>query len=131
MKSFAMLSCVLTIVLNFNASLHAADGEAGKKKLVHVVCLKFADTVTPEQIKKIETDFRALKAKIPQIIEYAGGANFGTERAKGFAHCSVVAFKSKEDLDTYVKHPDHAAFAASLKDLVADVFVMDFWDVVP
>jgi hypothetical protein len=128
MKSLGLCSFVVLAALSFNCSVHAAD--AGKK-LVHVVCLKFADNVTPEQIKKIEADFRALKAKIPQIQEYAGGANISTERAKGFQHCSVVAFKSKEDLETYIKHPDHAAFAASLKDVVADVFVMDFWDPAP
>jgi len=122
MKFLSMSLCALVLsAASFSA--HAADG-----KMVHVVCFKYKEGVTADQIKKMETDFRALKDKIPQIVSYTGGATVPSGKDKGFNHCSVLTFKSKDDLDAYVKNPDHAAFAKSLGDLVADAFVIDYME---
>jgi hypothetical protein len=95
---------------------------------VHVVCLKLKDDATPEQIKKLQQDFRDLKGKIPEIVSYSGGANISPERSKGLNHCSVLTFKSKKDLETYNVSEAHKALVASMKDLVVDVCVLDFWE---
>ena len=46
---------------------------------------------------------------------------------KGFTHCFIVTFKSENDRDTYIAHPDHKAFAKTLGPVLEDVFVIDFW----
>lgn len=126
MRRSMVLGAVLALCVQWTAG--AAEEAAGKQKLVHVVCLKLKDGAAPEQVKKLEQDFRALKAQIPQIVSYAGGANFNLERSKGLNHCSVLTFKSKEDLEVYAKHAAHVALVASMKDLVVDVCVLDFWE---
>jgi hypothetical protein len=122
MKLLSMSLCAL-VLSAASYSAHAADG-----KMVHVVCFKYKEGVTAEQIKKMEADFRALKEKIPQIASYTGGAAIATGKDKGFNHCSVLTFKDKADLDTYVKNADHQAFAKSLGDIVADAFVIDYME---
>ncbi len=122
MKFVSMLVCALVL------SAASYSVQAGEGKLVHVVCFKFKEGASAERIKKLEADFRALKEKIPQIVSYTGGAAIPTGKDKGFNHCSVLTFKDKADLDTYVKHADHEAFAKGLGDVVADAFVIDYME---
>jgi len=97
------------------------------EKLEHVVCLKFKPTATPEQIKAVEEAFRGLKQKIPGILSLEWGTNVSPEKHdKGFTHCFILSFKSDQDRDTYLVHPDHKAFGKVLGPVMEDVFVIDF-----
>ncbi len=108
------------ILLTMNAN--AAD------KLQHVVSFKFKSSATPEDIKKIEDGFRALKEKIPQMVSLEWGTNISKEKHdKGFTHCFIVTFKNEHDRDAYIAHPDHKAFGRALGPILEDVFVIDFW----
>jgi len=119
MKKFiALISLAFLLTMNANA----AD------RLLHVVSFKFKSATAPADIKKVEEDFRGLKAKIPQIANLEWGTNVSKENHnKGFTHCFVVTFKSEKDRDTYITHPDHKAFAKALGPVLEDVFVIDFW----
>ena len=117
-KAIALIPLVILLTMNANA----AD------KLQHVVSFKFKGTATPQEIKKVEDAFRALKGKIPQISSFEWGTNVSKENHdKGFTHCFIVTFKSEQDRDTYAAHPDHKAFAKDLGPILEDVFVIDFW----
>ena len=99
-----------------------------KKMLYHVVSFKFKPDATPEQIKGVEQAFVGLKAKIPTIKSLEWGTNVSPEKHdKGFTHCFVLTFASEKDRDDYLPHPDHKAFGATLRPIIADVFVIDFW----
>lgn len=121
MKIFAIILFALSIS-GMIASANAAD------KLQHVVCFKFKSAATPEQIQKVEQAFQALKGKIPQIVALEWGTNVSKEqRDKGFTHCFILTFKSAQDRDTYIGHPEHKAFGKVLGPVLEDVFVIDFW----
>ena len=97
-------------------------------KLNHVVSFKFKSTATPEDIKKVEEAFQALKKKIPQVESLEWGTNVSKEnRDKGFTHCWILTFKNEKDRDGYIQHPEHAAFVKVALPSVDDVFVIDFW----
>lgn len=99
-----------------------------KKMLYHVVSFKFKPDATPEQIKAVEQAFVGLKTKIPTIKSLEWGTNVSPEKHdKGFTHCFILAFASEKDRDDYLPHPDHKAFGATLRPILADVFVIDFW----
>ena len=98
------------------------------EKLQHVVCFKFKATATAQDIKQVEEAFQALKGKIPQIVALEWGTNVSKEKKdKGFTHCYILSFKSEQDLETYVGHPQHKAFGKIVGPLLDDVFVIDFW----
>ncbi|MGO8926870.1 MAG: Dabb family protein [Limisphaerales bacterium] len=121
MKTFAsILSAIL--VSGMMVSAHAAG------KLQHVVCFKFKTTATAQDIKQVEVAFEALKRKIPQVVTLEWGTNVSKEkRDKGFTHCFVLSFRSEQDRDTYVEHPEHKAFGKLVGPMLDDVFVIDFW----
>ena len=103
-------------------STHAAD------KLQHVVCFKFKTAATAQEIKLVEEAFQALKQKIPQVVSLEWGTNVSKEkRDKGFTHCFVLTFKSEQDRDSYIEHPEHKAFGKIVGPVLDDVFVVDFW----
>ena len=117
-KLIALSSVLILLAMNANAA----------EKLQHVVSFKFKSSASSEDIKKVEDGFRALKEKIPQMVNLEWGTNVSKEkRDKGFTHCFIVTFKSEADLDTYIAHPDHKAFGKTLGPVLEDVFVIDFW----
>ena len=97
------------------------------EKLQHVVCFKFKPSASADDIKKVEEAFKGLKHKIPLIVSLEWGTNVSKEnKDKGFTHCFVLTFKSEQDRDAYVVHPDHKAFGKIVGPVLDDVFVMDF-----
>ena len=121
MKTLATLLGALLISATLTTA-HAAD------RLQHVVSFKFKSTATAQDITKVEQAFRALKQSIPQIASLEWGTNVSKEKKdKGFTHCFILTFKSQEDLDAYLPHPEHKAFGKLVGPLLDDVFVIDFW----
>jgi len=113
------------------AILFAAFGTASTfaAELVrHVVCLKFKEGTKAEEIKKVETAFRDLKNKIPDLIlSIEWGTNVSREnRDKGFTHLFFLTFATERDINAYIVHPDHKAFGALLGPVLDDVFVFDY-----
>lgn len=99
-----------------------------KKQLRHVVIFKFKESASADDIAKVETSFKALQGKIPQIKDYEWGINNSPESLnKGFTHCFFLTFDSEEDRAIYLPHPDHKAFAGALGPVIEDVLVVDYW----
>jgi len=118
-----LVALLLTLLISGSLmTAQAAD------KLNHVVSFKFKSTATPEDIKKVEEAFQALKKKISQVESLEWGTNVSKEnRDKGFTHCWILTFKNEKDRDGYIQHPEHAAFVKVALPSVDDVFVIDFW----
>jgi hypothetical protein len=116
---FAILAASLVAAIATTAS--AAE------RLQHVVCFKFKSTASPANIKQVETAFEALKQKIPVIVALEWGTNVSKEKKdKGFTHCFILTFKSEQDRDAYIVHPEHKAFGKIVGPVLDDVFVIDF-----
>jgi hypothetical protein len=93
----------------------------------HIVCLKFKEQASSEQIGEIEKKFPALQESIPGIVSIEWGTNNSPEGLnKDFTHCFIVTFTDEEARSNYLPHPNHQAFVDILKPLLADVFVIDF-----
>jgi len=99
------------------------------KKIRHVVCFKFKEDATKQQIAKVEKAFEDLKKKkkIAEIESLEWGTNNSPEGLnKGFTHCFILTFADEKARDAYLPHPDHKAFGKVLKPILDDVFVIDF-----
>lgn len=98
------------------------------KVLRHVVLFKFTDTSSPEEVKKVEEAFVALKGKISLIKDFEWGKNNSPENLnQGLTHCFLATFHSEKDRDEYLVHPDHQAFVEVLKPHLDKVTVIDYW----
>ena len=127
MKPLLLIGALL-FALTLPAMSDTASSSKNHGPLRHVVAFKFKDSASPADVKKVETAFRALKSKIPQIAGLEAGTNNSPENLnKGCTHGWILTFTSEMDRDAYLVHPDHQEFGKLVRPLVADVFVIDFW----
>lgn len=95
--------------------------------LRHVVLFKFKDDAKPEEIRKVETEFRALKDRIPSVRSLEWGTDVSPEKlSQGFTHCFFVTFANEKDRDAYLPHPAHQDFVKVLKPILDKVLVVDY-----
>ncbi len=98
------------------------------KLLQHVVLFKFKDDAKPEEVKKIEAAFKALKSQIKEIKALEWGLNNSPENLnQGFTHCFLVSFTSEKEREVYLPHPKHKEFVAMLGPVLDKVLVIDYW----
>ena len=121
---------VTVVVCVAVASLGAGDSAAKKPnlgKLRHVVLLKFRDGTRQEQIRAIEDAFRALPAKVPEIIDFEWGTNNSPQnRNHGYTHCFVLTFNDAKARAVYLPHPAHKEFSNLLRPHLDAVLAIDY-----
>jgi hypothetical protein len=114
-------------LINISCFFLKADAP-NTRKLRHVVAFKFKPEVSTGEMQKAATDFRNLKAQIPQIIGFEGGADLAFEKKKSkYTYCFIVTVNNEKDLAIYGAHPKHKAFSKSVDPLLAEVMVVDYW----
>ena len=119
---------VFIMLLPFTSCLFPKANTTKAKKLRHIVAFKFKPEISIEQMQQTTAHFHSLKAKIPEIIEFEGGADIAFEKKKGkYTHCFIVTVKNEKDLAIYGGHPDHKAFSKAVDPLLAEVMVVDYW----
>ena len=96
--------------------------------LRHVVLFAFEETATRTKIQAIEEAFAALPPQIAEIKGFEWGSDVSVEHlADGYTHCFLVTFASLADRDTYLVHPAHRAFVASIQPHLTKALVIDYW----
>ena len=116
---------ILIIVATLGTSFAAGHEASGPYR--HVVCFKFKDDATKEQVSAIEKAFAELPKKIDTINGFEWGTDVSPEGlAQGYTHCFIVSFKDKAGLEVYIPHEAHKEFVAQLKPILDKVFVIDF-----
>lgn len=122
MKRFLIVLSILLLIMSDSTAQNS------EKLLRHVVLLKFKDSSSPTDIKKVEDAFRALPSKIGTIKTFEWGTNNSPENLnQGFTHCFFVSFASEKDREVYLPHPDHKAFVSVLSPHLDKVLVIDYW----
>ena len=92
----------------------------------HIVLFKWKPEASDLQISEAINSLRALKSKIPGIIDLSCGKNF-SERGQGFQHGLVVRFNNRESLKNYLPHPSHQEiFQNLIKPILADIIAIDY-----
>lgn len=93
----------------------------------HVVLFKFRENESAAAIAAIEKRFALLPKLIPGIVDFEWGINESPEALnEGYTHCFVVSFEDARARDTYIPHPDHAAFVALLDQHLEKALVIDY-----
>ena len=128
MKKISIYLFIVTTLIFMTTSFSQAQKKSNPKVLRHVVLFKFQDSSKPEDIKKVEDAFIALKGKIKLIKDFEWGTNTSPEGLnQGLTHCFLASFASDKDRDDYLVHPDHKAFVEILKPHLDKVTVIDYW----
>lgn len=95
----------------------------------HIIMFKLKDLGTEniknQKLKELKKMIDELGIKIPEIVSIEAGINFST---RDVAYDLVLnsVFKTREDLQKYVIHPDHQEVVKFLKDIKSVSAVVDF-----
>jgi hypothetical protein len=90
----------------------------------HLVFLAVREDASPEDIEDLISSIWRLKDSVPGVVDLTVGENF-SERSGGYTHGLFVRFESVEDLQGYMKHPDHLAVVEKL-DRLTNRIVVDY-----
>jgi hypothetical protein len=91
----------------------------------HIVIIKFDENTLQEQLLEACDRFKALKGKIPGILEADAGINF-SDNNKGFQVLLRSRFENKKALEDYGPHSEHRAVASFIREIGrVDSIVLD------
>jgi Stress responsive A/B Barrel Domain len=88
----------------------------------HLVFLAAKDDASPEDIEDLISSIRGLKDTVPGVVDLSVGENF-SPRSGGYTHGLFVRFETADDLQGYLKHPDHQAVGEKLDRLTSRIVV--------
>lgn len=93
----------------------------------HIVFWKINEHGTAEDRKQTVHTFRErteyLKTIIPEIVEASVGSNVNSE---GFHVCIDSVFRTMEELERYINHPEHLKVRQFMNDVSYDKTVFDY-----
>ena len=99
-----------------------------RKILRHIVLFKFKASATQDQIEFVKSEFCKLPQKINVITDFECGLNNSPENlSQDFTHCFFVSFKSEQDRDDYLPHPEHQNFVTIAAPYIEEALVFDYW----
>jgi hypothetical protein len=92
----------------------------------HIVLFQWKADASQESVNRVMAELRALKGKIPGIVDLSCGTNF-SDRAKGYTHGLVVRFADRAALEAYGPHPEHQRVVQNfITPIRADVLALDY-----
>ena len=92
----------------------------------HIVLFKWNEDAAPEAIQTAMDGLKALRHKIPGIVDLTCGENF-SDRNKGFQTGLVVRFQDRKALEAYIPHPLHQQVVQTLiAPIRVDVIAVDY-----
>lgn len=85
----------------------------------HIVLVRFKKEITAAQIDQIFKKIGALESIIPTMKAYDYGKyNGAAERHKGFDYAFYMTFKTPQERDEYLIHPEHVKVGNELKSML-------------
>jgi len=88
----------------------------------HLVFLAAREDASAADLEDLIASIRSLKDTVPGVVDLSVGENF-SQRSGGYTHGLFVRFESLEDLQGYLKHPDHLAVGEKLDALTTRIVV--------
>ena len=93
--------------------------------LIHIVCWKYKDEISPEQREEHRAKLLDLKNVIREVVDLKVGADV-LNLARSYDTGLVATFENLENLDAYTVHPVHQEAVAFGRQIAAHVVSVDF-----
>lgn len=91
----------------------------------HVVLFTVRDDISREDVQDLVSSLAALKGSVPGVVDLSVGRNF-SERSGGYTHGLYVRLRTHDDLQEYMKHPEHLAVVEKLEERTTGRIVVDY-----
>jgi hypothetical protein len=79
----------------------------------HLVLFTLKEDTSREDEEDVLSTFREIKGEIPNFVDFSIGKNF-SERSQGYTHGLFARFQTRDDLQAYLKHPEHLSAVEKL-----------------
>ena len=99
----------------------------GNDMIIHIALYAWKQESTTEAIDRAIAEVRALKKKVPGLIDVRCGKNY-SKWNEGYTHAFVVLAKDQKALDDYRNHPDHVKVAGIIDKMESKSIGIDFED---
>lgn len=93
--------------------------------LTHIVCWKYKNETTAEQIETHIAKLRRLPGLIPDILSFSVGRDV-LQLERSFDTGLVATYPDRAALDFYTDHPAHQEVAALGREIAERVVSVDF-----
>lgn len=91
----------------------------------HIVLFRFKEETGPEKRSEMVPRLKTLKEKIPLIVEVEIGEDFMGATYSYHVGLNIL-FKNKEDLQTYMDHPDHVEVVKFILEVCDAIVTVDY-----
>jgi hypothetical protein len=95
--------------------------------VVHIALFQWKAGTSDQDIEASLHAVRALKQKVPGLVDVRCGTNF-SPWAEGYTHAVIVLAEDRAALDAYRKHPDHEVVARQIERMEERGIGVDFED---
>ena len=92
--------------------------------ILHILLLQPKPETTAEEMQIILEKVKALREKIPGIVEIQASANRNTFN-QGYTYGFVMTFVDEDHLKAYSPHPEHKAVSSELRRLCEKLLNFD------
>lgn len=91
----------------------------------HVVLFTVREDISREDAEDLVSSLRDLKDSVPGVLDLSVGENF-SERGGGYTHGLFVRLRGRDDLQGYMKHPEHLSVVEKLEERTTGRIVVDY-----
>ena len=91
----------------------------------HLVLFTVKEDASSEDVEDLLSSLRDLRSSVPNVIDLSVGEDF-SGRAEPYTHGCFVRFRTPDDLQAYLKHPEHLKVVEKLEATTEGRIVVDY-----
>jgi Stress responsive A/B Barrel Domain len=110
MKNIFGYSKAVFVFCAFLMVVYGAYTPSQKAEYQMIFCVKFKNTVSPEEIQKHLVSFMALRKDIPEIVHVSAGKTLTNNEYDAMYY---LTFRNKDGVDTYQNSESRRLFVAA------------------
>ncbi len=91
----------------------------------HLVLFTVKEDASSEDVEDLLSRLRDLRSSVPNVIDLSAGEDF-SGRGEPYTHGMFVRFRTPDDLQAYLKHPEHLKVVEKLEATTEGRIVVDY-----
>ena len=91
----------------------------------HLVLFTVKEDASSEEVADLLSSIRGLRGSIPNVIDLSVGEDF-SGRGGPYTHGLFARFQTPDDLQAYLKHPEHLKVVEKLEATTEGRIVVDY-----
>ena len=91
----------------------------------HLVLFTVKEDASPEEVADLLSSIRDLRSSVSNVMDLSVGEDF-SGRGEPYTHGLFARFRTPDDLQAYLKHPEHLKVVEKLEATTEGRIVVDY-----